>query len=197
MGNEIFPKFAVGKYMRNIWIIALLAFTVWGCTHSEEEEATLDQMQKGTPIKEAFQVRFTFSENAVMQAELEAPHAIESKENDQDVRIFDKGLHLVFYTPQGVQETDLKAQNGKFRNQFNDAEVWGDVVMINSKGDQLSTQHLWWNKTLNRIHTDRNLVKIITPTEIIYGDSLDANTDFTEYKIFNINGAVNIKEGDL
>jgi hypothetical protein len=44
---------------------------------------------------------------------------------------------------------------------------------------------------------DRNLVKIITPTEIIYGDSLDANTDFTEYKIFNINGAVNIKEGDL
>ncbi len=183
--------------MRQFWIIVLLAFAAWSCTRTEEEDATLKQFEEGTPVKEAFQVRFVFSENAIVQAELEAPHAIEAREENEDVRIFDKGMHLSFYTPEGTKETDLVAKNGKFRNQFNEAEVWGEVVMINSKGDQLRTEHLWWNKTKNRIHTDRNLVKIITATEIIYGDSLDANTDFTEYKIFNINGAVNVKEGDL
>lgn len=157
----------------------------------------MKQFDEGTPIKEAFQVRFTFSENAIVQAELEAPHAIETKENDQDVRVFDQGLHLTFYTPEGVKETDLVSKQGKFRNQFNEAEVWGDVVMINSRGDQLKTQHLWWNKLKDRIHTDRNRVDIITATEIIRGDSLDANTDFTEYKIYNINGAVNVKDEDL
>jgi LPS export ABC transporter protein LptC len=182
--------------MRHYWIIALLALAAWSCTRSEEEDATLKQFE-GTPIKEAFQVRFTFSENAIVQAELDAPHAIETKENDQDVRVFDRGLHLVFYTPEGVKETDLVAKNGKFRNQFNEAEVWGDVVMINSRGDRLLTQHLWWNKLKNRIHTDRNRVDIITATEIIRGDSLDANTDFTEYKIFKVNGAVNVKEDEL
>jgi LPS export ABC transporter protein LptC len=183
--------------MRNFWIIALLAIAALGCTRTEEEDATLKQFEEGVPVKEAFQVQFTFSENAIMQAQLDAPHAIETKENDQDVRLFDRGLHLIFYTKEGVQETELRSMNGKFRNQFNEAEVWGKVVMINSKGDHLETEHLWWNKTTGRIHTDRNLVKIITATEMIYGDSLDANTDFTEYKIFNMNGAVNVKAGSL
>lgn len=183
--------------MRRFGIIVLLTIAALGCTRSEEEDATLKQFEEGKALKEAFQVKFRFSENAIMQAELDAPHAIETKENDQDVRVFDKGLHLVFYTPEGVKETDLVAENGKFRNNFNEAEVWGKVTMINSQGDQLKTEHLWWNKTKNRIHTDRNRVDIITKTEIIRGDSLDANTDFTEYKIFNINGAVNVKEGEL
>lgn len=183
--------------MRYFWIIALLMVATMACTRTEEEDATLDQFGKGTPIKEAFQVRFTFSENAVMQAELTAPHAIESKENGQDIRYFDKGIHLVFYTPTGEKETDMKADTAKFMNQFNDAELWGNVIMINSKGDRLETEHLFWNKVKNRIHTDSSLVKIFTATETIYGDSLDANTDFTEYQIFNISGAVNVKEGEL
>ena len=83
MGIEIFAKFAVLRKMRKFWIIALLGIVLWGCTRSEEEDATLDQMEKGTPIKEAFQVRFTFSENAVMQAELEAPHAIEEESQNK------------------------------------------------------------------------------------------------------------------
>jgi LPS export ABC transporter protein LptC len=183
--------------MRNIWIIALVALAAWGCTRTADENATLKQFEEGVPVKEAFQVRFTFSENALMQAQLDAPHAVETKENDQDVRIFDRGLHLVFYNKAGVKETELRSVNGKFRNQFNEAEVWGRVEMINSKGDRLETEHLWWNKTTNRIHTDSNLVKIKTQNETIYGDSLEANTDFTEYKIFNINGAVNVKEDDI
>lgn len=183
--------------MRKIWSIALLAIVVLGCTRTEQEDATLAQFEKGTPVKEAFQVRFTFSENALLQAQLEAPHAIETKENNMDVRVFDKGLHLVFYNADGLRETELNSQNGKFRNQFNEAEVWGHVRMINSRGDSLVTEHLWWNKLTNRIHTDHTRVDIYTQTERIRGDSLDANTNFTEYKIFNTKGTVNVKDGDL
>ncbi len=183
--------------MRNFWFIALLMVATMACTRTEEEDATLKQYEKGKPIKEAFQVRFTFSENAVIQAELTAPHAIESKENNQDIRYFDRGIHLVFFTPTGEKETDMKADTAKFMNQFNDAELWGQVVMINSRGERLETEHLWWNKLTNRIHTDSSQVSIFTANETIYGDSLDANTDFTEYQIFNISGAVNVKDGEL
>lgn len=242
--------------MRFIFFLSLVTVALFGCTRTEEEEATLKQFQDETPLKEAFQVRFVFSENAIVQAELDAPHAIESKENNQEVRIFDRGLHLIFYTPEGLKQSDLTARNGKFKNQFNDAEVWGDVVMVNSKGDRLMADTLFWNKTKNRlkakpalqvverdtvivetvpmhpvpVHGMMNLVRsmfihpmlvnttlvntvlrdtvikemvqsrpvvIKTATEDIYGDSLDANTDFTEYKIFNIKGGVNVKEGEL
>jgi hypothetical protein len=264
---EIIRSFANRFSMRYILFFLLLVTLSFGCVRTEGETATLQQFGAGTPVKEAFQVRFVFSENAIIQAELDAPHAIEAKENGQEVRIFDKGLHLVFYTPEGEKQSDLTAQQGKFKNQFNDAEVWGDVLMINSLGDRLKCDTLLWNKTKNRIKAKPQLialdgrtqtkeqaqafsdrlsslylpspfsqlrhvyflngtlgksgnpvsmeqlfqpptdgpqvwqvhepVKIITSKEVIYGDSLDANTDFTEYKIYNINGAINVKEDEI
>jgi hypothetical protein len=253
--------------MRYILYFLLLSSLFLGCVRTEGENATLQQFGAGTPVKEAFQVRFVFSENAIVQAELDAPHAIEAKENGQEVRIFDKGLHLVFYTPEGEKQSDLTAKQGKFKNQFNNAEVWGDVLMINSLGDRLKCDTLLWDKNKNRIKARPQLieldpqnttkkagdafsdrlaslylpfpfsklrhfyflngnygkesnpasmeklfqpenagprmwqvhepVKIITSKEVIYGDSLDANTDFTEYKIFNINGAISVKEDEI
>lgn len=191
--------------MRHFLSVSLLILGLLGCTRTEEEEATLKQFDEGTPTKEAFQVRFVFSENAVVQAELDAPHAIEAKENGQDVRIFDKGLHMIFYTPDGQKESELTSVHGTFKNQFNDAIIHGDVVMLNSKGDRLTADTLFWNKTKNRIKAKPTIVNnrvkrpvmIHTATEIIYGDSLDSNTDFTEYKIFGITGSVNVKDEEL
>ena len=191
--------------MRQLFLFSILFLGLLGCTRTEEEEATLKQFDEGTPTKEAFQVRFVFSEDAVVQAELEAPHAIESTENGQDIRIFDKGLHMIFYTKEGLKESELTSTHGTFKNQFNDAILHGDVLMLNSKGDRLTADTLFWNKIKNRIKAKPTIknnrvtrpVMIHTATEIIYGDSLDSNTDFTEYKIFGITGSVNVKDEEL
>jgi hypothetical protein len=193
--------------MRHILIFSILVLFFLGCTRTEAEEATLKNFGDGAPIKEAFHVKFVFSENAIVQAELEAPHAIEAKENGQDIRIFDRGLHMTFYTPAGEKQSELTSIHGKFKNQFNDATVWGDVLMINGKGDRLTADTLFWNKTKNRIRakpminphkrTVERPVMIKTATENIYGDSLDANTEFTEYKIWNIRGSLDVKEDGM
>lgn len=193
--------------MRHILLFAILTLFLLGCTRTEAEEATLKNFGDGAPIKEAFQVKFVFSENAIIQAQLEAPHAIEAKENGQDIRIFDRGLHMTFYTPAGEKQSELTSIHGKFKNQFNDATVWGDVLMINGKGDRLTADTLFWNKTKNRIRakpminprkgTVERPVMIKTATENIYGDSLDANTEFTEYKIWNIRGSLDVKEDGM
>lgn len=194
---KIFRNFADASSMKTRFIILIIGlFAFSACTRTEKENAHLKHLEDGAPVKEAFQVKFLFSENAIMQAQLEAPHAIESKEDGLDVRIFDRGMHLIFYTPEGEPKSDLTSENGKFKNQFNDAEVWGNVVMINEKGDKLETERLFWNKKTNRIHT-KDFVKIRTETEIIYGDSMDANTDFTEYRIYNIVGSVSLKNGEF
>ncbi len=194
---KIIRNFANTSSMEKRFLILVLGVLLsFGCTRTEKENAHLKHLEEGTPVKEAFQVKFLFSENAVMQAQLDAPHAIESKEDGQDVRIFDRGMHLIFYTPEGEPKSDLTSEHGKFKNQFNDAEVWGNVVMINEKGDKLETERLFWNKKSNRIHT-KDFVKIRTESEIIYGDSMDANTDFTEYRIYNIVGSVSLKDGEF
>lgn len=198
--------------MRKALLFLLSTTFLLGCTRTEEEDATLKSFQDNKPVKEAFNVRFVFSEDATVQAELQADHAIEAKEGGQDVRIFDRKLHLVFYDKEGNMSSDLTADHGVFKNQFNDAKLWGNVKMLNYKQDQLAADTLFWNKTVNRIRAKpeivypdsgnrppfvRRPVAILTATENILGDSLNANTDFTEYKIYNIRGAVNVKEEGL
>jgi len=39
-------------------------------------------------------------------------------------------------------------------------------------------------------------VKITTADEVIYGDGLESNQDFTKYKIKNIKGTIHLKEED-
>ncbi|MEM7040407.1 MAG: hypothetical protein AAF570_25800, partial [Bacteroidota bacterium] len=106
---------------RIVYITFLLFAFVVGCSRSEKESAYLKRLEDEGPIKEAFDVQFIFSEMAVIQAELIAPHAIEKKEEEQEVRIFDKGLHLKFFTPEGEKKSDLTSEHGKFKQQFQHA----------------------------------------------------------------------------
>lgn len=167
---------------------------IWGaCTRTPREQALLDRLKEGAPQKEAFNVRFLFSEEGKLQAELVAPHAIEQRDGEEDLRIFDRGIRIQFYTPEGESKSDLKAVHAIFKKQFNYAEMWEDVVVINNKSDTLETDTLFWNKEANVMHT-RGQVIIRTPNERIYGDSLVGTTDFSEYKIFKIRGIVKVNQ---
>ena len=72
-------------------------------------------------------------------------------------------------------------------------EVMDDVVVINRNGEKLNTEHLIWDADSKKIYTDE-FVKITTKEEIIFGDGLEANEDFTKYKILNIKGTVTVDQ---
>jgi len=40
-------------------------------------------------------------------------------------------------------------------------------------------------------------VRIITASQIIYGDGMEANQDFTHYKILNPKGIIAVKKGAI
>jgi LPS export ABC transporter protein LptC len=182
--------------MRRLTFLSmLLLLTLLGvaCSRTPREQALLNRLKEGAPQKEAFNVSFLFSEEGRLQAELTAPHAIEQRNGEEDLRIFDRGIRIQFYTPEGEAKSDLKAVHAIFKKQFNYAEMWEDVVVINNKSDTLETDTLFWNKEANVMHT-RGQVIIRTPNERIYGDSLVGTTDFSEYKIFKIRGIVKVNQ---
>ena len=71
--------------------------------------------------------------------------------------------------------------------------VKNEVIVVNIKGDTLRTESLVWDEKTNKINTTDN-VKITTPDEIIYGEGLESNTAFSEYKIYKITGILSIKK---
>jgi len=70
-----------------------------------------------------------------------------------------------------------------------------DVVFVNKRGERLETERLVWDQDSDRIWTDRP-VRIRRGRDIIHGEGLDANEDFSRYRIRRITGQVFINAVD-
>lgn len=197
MGLQIEGVSYLWGSMRPHYVFLSLALVILlaGCSRSKEEEAYLLQLTEDDPVQEAYNVKFMLTEKAILQARLTAPHVIERDEAGGRVSYFDKGLHLEFFTPEGAKESDLVSNNGIFRNKFGAAEVFGNVVVTTSDGKKMETEKLFWNREADSIYTDQ-FVKIRTQDQIIYGDSLESDTKFNNFRIYNIRGTIPVEGGE-
>ncbi len=74
-------------------------------------------------------------------------------------------------------------------------EAREDVVVINSKGEKLNTEELIWDQKTKKITSDK-FVKITTEDQVLMGEGLIANEDFTEYRILDPRGTINIDHAE-
>jgi len=68
-----------------------------------------------------------------------------------------------------------------------------DVIVVNVNGDTLKTEELIWDEATNKISTQK-FVSVKQTDRIIYSDGLETNTDFSNYKFFNIKGVLSLKQ---
>lgn len=139
-----------------------------------------------TPEERYTNVSMIYSDSANPQLRLSGP-LLERYEGDSNYTLFPKGIHVEFFNDK--REVDSKVTS-KWAVQYQGEEMMearDSVVVVNRVGEQLNTQHLIWNSVNRTFYTD-SFVTITTPDEVIFGDGLEANEDFTRYKILNIRG---------
>ena len=106
--------------------------------------------------------------------------------------IFPRGVKVLFYDDSMRVSSQLKADYGIRYDNEKRMEAKRNVEVINVKGEKLNTEHLIWDENKDRIYTEE-FVRITTGNEVIYGDGLESNQDFTKYRIKNIKGTFNLK----
>lgn len=107
-----------------------------------------------------------------------------------------KGLKVEFFDDSLHTESTLNAKYGKYFEKEGNMMVKDSVVVRNKKNEQLNTEELIWNEKEQKFRSDK-FVKITTPTQIIYGDGLESNQNFSEYKILNVKGIIGISKTAL
>ena len=75
-------------------------------------------------------------------------------------------------------------------------EVKYNVEVVNVNGEKLNTEQLTWDEQKQKIVSNA-FVKITTAEEIITGNGLEANQDFTQYEIKEITGTIRLEKGEL
>lgn len=170
-------------------LIALLATLAVGCGKDLKDPD--QEMKHIGPFRETANVLTLFSDSAKVRVKLQAPLQEDYENGDM---VFPDGINVEFYEQGGEVTSTLRADYGKQERNKDLYLVRGNVVVHNlQKQEKLETEELYWNKAKAQIYTDK-FVKITTPEEIVMGHGLQANQDFSNYKIKKVTGVFSLQE---
>ena len=178
--------------MRKAWIAALMALMAiigFGC---KEDLKDPDKEQKYTgPTMENRDVVTLYSDSARLLIKLQAPLQQEFEGGDG---VFPEGLYVEFYEEGDKMTSTLEANYGKQDRNKSLFEAQGNVVVQNLvKKEKLETEQLFWDKRRAKIYTDK-FVRITTPEQVIMGNGLQADQDFSNYRIRDVTGIIDLEE---
>jgi LPS export ABC transporter protein LptC len=105
---------------------------------------------------------------------------------------FTDGIKIVFYSEDKSVGTTMTADYATAVENSNLMTARKNVEVINAKGEKLNTEEIIWDEQKKIIYSNA-FVKITTADEIIWGNGMEANEDFSDYVIKKVIGKVKVK----
>src|SRR5580698_8029746 len=178
-----------GKYVfRYILIIGAMLWLA-SCENNLNT-VTLITSKDQTPLDIEDTASIVYTDSAKTKFHLTAPR-IENYGGQDPKLIFPIGIHIDFYDDSANKNGQIDANYAVRHENTKLMEADNNVRVINRKGEKLNTEQLFWDEGKHKIFTNR-FVTIKTTKQIIYGDGLVSNEDFTQYKITNISGTIQL-----
>jgi LPS export ABC transporter protein LptC len=143
----------------------------------------------------AYEVTFIYSEGAKVKARIFAKEFIRNQVAKPPF-IDMKGLKVEFFNDSTQVESTVNARYGRYYEQKQNVLLRDSVIIVNRKGEKLETEELVWNQKISKVYTEK-FVRITTPTQVMYGDGMEANQDFSWYQITNLKGIFQVKKDQV
>ncbi|QHT68540.1 LPS export ABC transporter periplasmic protein LptC [Rhodocytophaga rosea] len=136
-------------------------------------------------------IRHTYTDSAKIKMYMAAPR---EEIMDNGDKIWPKGVYIEFYNENQIRTTTLRANSGVFYQEKNQYTVTGNVVIIDSvKTQKMNTEELHWTPKTQKIFTDKFVV-IQTKSDTLKGQGLEANQDFSRWKILKPTGTLPLSQ---
>ncbi|MFM7054348.1 MAG: LPS export ABC transporter periplasmic protein LptC [Bacteroidota bacterium] len=173
--------------------LALLSFASIGC-ENDIEKVKLVTGKDRIPVEHATGLNIVYSDSSVMKVRVVAK-LMNRYQGDDPYTEMPEGIKVEFFNNDLKPSTTMTAKRAIKREKAQQMEAFGNVEVVNAKGEKLNTEHLVWNEITKKISSDE-FVKITTSDKIIYGKGFESNQDFTSYRIFKITGTINISRNE-
>jgi len=166
-------------------------FFLLGC---ENDMRQVNDLTRRVVLKEeVLGVQSYLSQGGKMKAKLTAP--IMTRVMDDTIYVeFPNSLHCDFFDSTGVIETRLDAKHGKYFESLNKVYLWDSVVVINTKGDTLKSQDLWWDQNRQLFYTEKYAEYRTADKKIFPGKGIEATQNFSRVTFKEITGVLKVKE---
>ncbi len=131
-----------------------------------------------------------YNDSAQTKFHLTSPR-VENYGGPEPYVVYPKGISIDGYDDSAHVNSHLDAGYAIEHPNSKLYEADNNVSVVNRKGEKLNTEQLFWDDNKHKIYSNK-YVTIQTAKQIIYGDGLISNEDFTEYKITNIRGTIQL-----
>lgn len=170
--------------------VFLLSLFLIACENEIEEVSKLDF--EHTPDQTAWDVEVLYSTKANVAFQLNAP-LFKQFGGEEPYNEMPEGVHVQFFDSLLQVTTELTSNYAIHIEKEGRMEAKEDVVVTNIKGEKLNTEQLVWDQKSGKITSDV-FVKITTEDQVLMGEGLIANEDFTNYRILKPRGTINIAD---
>lgn len=179
------------KQLKIIPVLLIVSGILYGCENDMKEVASLTN-KEDIPVRKGKNVELIYSEKSDVKIKITAPK-MEEYINEKHYMEMKDGIKVSFYDSLMNVSSTLTSNYAINKVDEKIMEAKDDVVVVNAEGEQLNTEHLIWSQDSSKIYTNE-FVKITTGDEIIMGEGMEANQDFTKWKIHKISGTILLKE---
>ncbi|HVT84778.1 MAG TPA: LPS export ABC transporter periplasmic protein LptC [Chitinophagaceae bacterium] len=160
-------------------LVVFIFFSSLFLTACENDTRKINEWTRNkTMTEEATDIVSYLSDHGVMKAKLTAPYMLRVLADTVYIE-FPKSLHIDFYDSSKNIETKLDALYGKYFETLNKAYLRDSVVVINVKGDTLTSPDLWWDQNTKMFYTDKVAQYHTKDKQIAGGKGLQATQDLS------------------
>ncbi|NNC96103.1 MAG: LPS export ABC transporter periplasmic protein LptC [Chitinophagales bacterium] len=184
------------KYFRlsGSLLVTITILFLYSCDEFSKKEAEKFALQRESDIEHGVNVEMLYTEQGRPNVKLRAPKA-ERHLDKEPYMEFPEGIELFIYDVNRNIESFLKADYGYAKENQQEMIARKNVEVINVDGDTLRTEELIWDQKKKKIYSE-TYVEIRTKDEIIYGEGMEADENFTNYTIKKITGSIQIQQDE-
>jgi LPS export ABC transporter protein LptC len=149
---------------------------------------------KDIPIKElpsmsGRNVETMYTDSGKVTLIVRTPLIQQFTSKDDPHTLFPEGLTVLFYDKKTTPQASITAHYARYTDKDKQWELRDSVVAVNTEGDILETELLYWSEPKERVWSDR-FVRFTLRDKIIMGTGFESDSRLTNGTIKNVSGTI-------
>jgi LPS export ABC transporter protein LptC len=174
-------------------LMAGIFCTLWQACSDAPKEVRQVFTQDDVAVEIGRDVEILYSDSAIVRVRVLGPVLHNHSGREKPRQEFPEGIKMEFLATDLSVRSVLTAKNATRFQDEGRIIARDSVVLTTVDQEKLETEELIWDEKTARIRTEK-FVKVTQPGEIIYGFGLEAEQDFSYWRILVPKGKIKVEQ---
>ncbi|HZM13977.1 MAG TPA: LPS export ABC transporter periplasmic protein LptC [Bacteroidales bacterium] len=152
-----------------------------------------DLVIKEMPSLSGRNVETMYSDSGKVTLVVRTPFIQQFTAKEDPHTLFPEGLTVLFYDKKTKPQASITAHYARYTEKDEQWELRDSVVAVNTEGDILETELLYWSEPRDRVWSDR-FVRFTLKDKIIMGTGFESDSRLTNGTIKNVSGTIYVND---